>query len=282
MNIPIPTATLVTVTPELAREWLEANENNRNVRDRRVDLYSAEMESGDWLITGEGVKFDWNGRLFDGQHRLKAVVKAGVPVQMFAFHNLDPEAQKVVDTGAKRTAADSLRFAGITRFASEIAAMAKIVIAWDAGGYRKSGSSSQPDVPSQMITDWGLGNFDAATAAADLASQVYRSPFPTLSRGTLAAALFVISRVDEEDARKFAMDMIDLRLSGPGDPLYTLHKRIDSAMKSREAVGTAGQLFFYFRVWNARRKGERLSVIKIGSANTAAGTVTDIAVPAPI
>ncbi|WP_343466313.1 hypothetical protein AAI421_17900 [Rhodococcus aetherivorans] len=282
MNIPIPTATLVTVTPEMAREWLEANENNRNVRDRRVDLYSSEMEAGDWMITGEGVKFDWNGRLFDGQHRLKAVIKAGVPVQMFAFHNLDPEAQKVVDTGAKRTAADALRFAGITRFVSEIASMAKIVIAWDEGGYRRSGSNSHPDVPSPAITDWSLENIEAATAAADLASQVYRSPFPVLSRSTLAAALFMISRVDEAEARKFAADMIDLRLSGAGDPLYTLHRRIESAIKSREAVGTAGQLFFYFRAWNARRKGERLSVIKIGSANTAAGVATDIAVPAPI
>src|SRR5690606_37222008 len=112
---------IVTVTPELASEWLTANKGNRTQRPKVIAAYSRDMTAGEWLFTGEAIKFDWNDRLIDGQHRLEAVLLAGASVRMLVIRYLDPRVQYVLDTAAKRTAGDALRFAGVTVQPKDIA-----------------------------------------------------------------------------------------------------------------------------------------------------------------
>ena len=41
----------VTITPKLAKEMLEANvENNRNIRESRVNGYAADMLAEKWVV----------------------------------------------------------------------------------------------------------------------------------------------------------------------------------------------------------------------------------------
>ena len=63
---------LVEITPELAHEWLGFNTHNRNIRQRIVTAYAADMTGGDWQWNGESIKFAEDGTLLDGQHRLAA------------------------------------------------------------------------------------------------------------------------------------------------------------------------------------------------------------------
>jgi hypothetical protein len=70
----------VTVTPEMAREWLDANTGVPfNSQPHKVDQYARDMASGHWPLTGEGIRFDEADQLVDGRHRLRACVKSGVP-----------------------------------------------------------------------------------------------------------------------------------------------------------------------------------------------------------
>ena len=274
-----PTANLEMVTPAIAEEWLQANHNNRSIRPRKVQVYASEMQSGDWTVTGEGVKFDSNGVMFDGQHRLMAIIKAGVPVWMFVFRNLDPSAAKVVDTGAKRTARDALKWAGYDTHASAMAAIAKVVILWDRGLLRRSGASFAEEVTNTEIVEWVDENHADAMEWVVAADRVYGSAgsgFPTISKATLAAALLLIARVDPDGARGFADDMHALRLPGKGHPLTTLHQRFTTVKVRKESMRPAGQLFCYFRTWNAIADGERLTQLKIGKAGPG-----DIMVPSP-
>lgn len=278
-----PTAELQVVTPQMAAAWLESNEGNRNVRKVKVNTYAKSMRAGDWVITGEGVKFDWNGRLFDGQHRLLAVVQAKTAVPMFVFRELDPNAQTVVDTGAKRSPADALKFAGVEHYTNELAAIAKIMTIWDEGGFTRSGAShGSGEVTSTEVIDWiATGdNHARAVEAVLLAKRVNKSLFPIPSTSTLAAVLIIFGRVDEEGARQFAEDMADLRLNGKGDPLFTLHSRLTRAKVSKEVLRTPGQLFCYIRTWNARRAGEQLFQLKVGKVGGGDGRVVDITIPA--
>jgi hypothetical protein len=62
---------LVEITPAMAREWLEKNiENNRGVGAQVVDAYARDMLAGKWYIPGDPIRFDEDGNLIDGQHRL--------------------------------------------------------------------------------------------------------------------------------------------------------------------------------------------------------------------
>jgi hypothetical protein len=102
------TTDLLTITPEYARELLKANGANRSLRKQLVRTYANEMLAGRWRITGEAIQFGTDGRLLNGQHRLNAVVMADVPVTFLVIYGIDPDAQLVMDSGAKRTAGDAL------------------------------------------------------------------------------------------------------------------------------------------------------------------------------
>jgi hypothetical protein len=96
------------VSPVTAAEWLQHNTNNRSVMTGVVDQYAALMKAGLWRLTHESIAFGANGEVYDGQHRLLAIVKAGVTVRLRVTRGLSPEARDAIDTGRGRRARDVL------------------------------------------------------------------------------------------------------------------------------------------------------------------------------
>jgi len=73
---PLPTdAQVVEVTPEMASDWLSTRNwaNNRRMSTHTVAKYLGDMKGGLWKLTRQGIIFDTEGQLIDGQHRLRAV-----------------------------------------------------------------------------------------------------------------------------------------------------------------------------------------------------------------
>jgi hypothetical protein len=97
------------VTPELATKWLEGNTHNRSVRDHVVARYAEDMKSGRWKQTHQGIAFDVDHTLIDGQHRLFAVISAETSVVMQVTYGLPLDSQLVVDDGLARSVVDVLR-----------------------------------------------------------------------------------------------------------------------------------------------------------------------------
>lgn len=134
-------AQYMTVSPEKAKEWLQRNEQNRNIRPDRVDRYAKLMRSGDqWMASPDAIAFDYNGRLVNGQHRLKALAQAGVEQTMLVAWNLHPDASMIADVGIKRTAADALVIGGYTKGSSqEMAAILRLVALWQRNELSRCG-----------------------------------------------------------------------------------------------------------------------------------------------
>lgn len=109
---------VVTVTPKIAKEWLERNAvNNRKINPNRVRMYAEDMRSGNWKLTHQGVAFDADGQLIDGQHRLAAVVKSGVSVRMLIMryrYRVQEGALLELDMGAARTVNATFKMSGLT------------------------------------------------------------------------------------------------------------------------------------------------------------------------
>ena len=107
------------VTPELAREWLATGVWNRTVSRDTVRAYVREMVAGQWLRTHQGIAMDEMGRLIDGQHRLLAVIMAGIPVELMVTRGLAtaegcaPGAgvMDVIDRGRGRSVGNQLQLA---------------------------------------------------------------------------------------------------------------------------------------------------------------------------
>ena len=83
-----PRTELTTITPDMAKKWLATSTRNRSISPTTVKAYAADMRAGAWKITHQGIGFNVDRELVDGQHRLSAVVEADIPVTMPVTHGL--------------------------------------------------------------------------------------------------------------------------------------------------------------------------------------------------
>ena len=91
---------------------LDANTTNRPLSRTLVRAFAEAMSRGDWMVTHQGIAFDVNGVLVDGQHRLAAIIEADLPIEMTVFTEVDEGTFDVLDTGKRRNAADVLAIEG--------------------------------------------------------------------------------------------------------------------------------------------------------------------------
>lgn len=98
----------MTVTPPLAARMLDFNSRNRPVSSKKVTRLAEKMRSGNWVWTHQGVGFDTDGRLVDGQHRLMAVVASDTSQDLLVTYGMSPDAFDHVDTEGSRNSADLL------------------------------------------------------------------------------------------------------------------------------------------------------------------------------
>jgi len=97
-----------TVTPETAAKWLQKNVGNRPVNHRHVAKLSADITAGRFQQTHQGIAFDKNGFLIDGQHRLLAIVNANSSVELLVSRGAPTRIREVIDTGFGRGVAHIL------------------------------------------------------------------------------------------------------------------------------------------------------------------------------
>lgn len=107
-----PLVDIVTITPTEAARMLQRNDRNRPIKQHNIAKFARSMLAGKWKLQPNGIGIDKNGNIVDGQHRLMAIVKAGVPAMFILVTGLEPETFDVIDTGAKRSGADTLATEG--------------------------------------------------------------------------------------------------------------------------------------------------------------------------
>lgn len=87
--------TIRLITPEWAKEVL-ANHNPRNrpMSQSTILTYAIDMENGRWTLNHQGIAFDDEGNLFDGQQRLNAIVLSGCPIEMMVTTGVPHEEKR--------------------------------------------------------------------------------------------------------------------------------------------------------------------------------------------
>lgn len=119
-----------SITPERASQLLEANTFNRPISTATVQVFADAMRRGEWKVTHQGIALNTEGVLVDGQHRLAAIVEAGIPVDLTVFTEVDPDTFDVLDIGKRRSAADALAIEG-EKNTTQLASMLRIVWLYD-------------------------------------------------------------------------------------------------------------------------------------------------------
>ncbi len=268
----------VLVGPDLAREWMGANHGNRNMRKTAIAQYARDMIEGDWMTTGDSIKFDWDGRLIDGQHRLEAIIASGCSVQFVVVRGLEPRVQDVIDSNVRRSATDAMRFNGYEHNVNEIAGCARIAKARSLGMVTTALSAHTPaQMTNSEVLEWARENPEVQRAAA-LARRVYATIGATPS--ALTYCIWVLEKIDPVQAVDFFTTTAEFNTNGKNDPRATL-LRAFNALRERKAHMTAGiQILYIFRAWNAYRDGEDLGSL-FGIKRTQIGDAKGVLIPDP-
>jgi len=252
---------LMEVTPELAQIWLGRNTQNRRLKAAQIAAWAKEMLDGRWQVNGESIKLAGSlfdpSMLLDGQNRLHAILRAGVPVKTFVVYNLPVHTQLTMDSGSKRTASDNLTINGIKN-ASVVASVAALSIRFSEGYLNGYGSS----VANSRVAEWIEGHPEIAVSAAVASSFAIKAD---ATKTLTAYTHWRFAQVDADAATNFWRDAAEKVGLIPGDPVLALTNRLATARRNKERVSPGAAVAATFRAWNARRQGQSLRTLSFNN-----------------
>lgn len=247
-----PYTTIEKVTPELAAEWLTRNTHNRNIRKRAVDTWASAMTAGQWVLNGESIKFDPEGVLVDGQHRLAAVVQSGITIESVVAWNVHMQSQITVDVGTRRSIADHLSWRGEAN-ATGLGAALGILWRFKRGdGFSGTAKTSTTATYLDLfeLLDQNPHIRDSVRVAHRLNGAL------RLPSGAMAALHHILWESAPEEADLF----FDLLTTGAGlsssDPIYILRRAFERDQRETRKMPVRYRLALTIKTWNSWINGE--------------------------
>ena len=250
---------LEEITPEVARKMLEANVNNRKKKSESIDK---DIERGRWRINGATIVFSDDGVLLDGQNRLDAVVKTGIPIVTVVVYGVQAESQVSMDMGVKRQVNDFLTMRGYKE-ATLVSAVGTAVCRSDILGLSSSfGYRRGSDYTVEDILLFIEKNYESRLAPilndVDDTARRYRFVW----RGTLGALYDAFRRCGGEDDYRFFVDQM-LGKRAQCQPVRVLANRlIDNANKKQDRLTQETIAVYFVKVWNAYMCGREINSLK--------------------
>jgi hypothetical protein len=227
-----------------------------------VKRYAAMMADGKWVLTGEAIKFDDQGILIDGQHRLWAVIESGAVISSLVIEGVGHEAFAWMDQGKRRNLADFFTMQGYAQ-AHQLAATIRTIHRYKV--YRRFRAAGQfRDIDPYAAVALAKEHPEIQDIIRVSGQHVY-APM-AITRSLLSAMHFLFSEVDEEDAEGFMEQLGTGLASRPTDPVYILREtyiRMRStsthsvSQRDHDYMGAIG-----IKAWNAYRMGEDISLLR--------------------
>lgn len=220
----------VRVTPTKAKALLATNfEGQRNLRPTKVTQYVGILRRGLWMESGEPIKIDWHGILIDGQHRLAAIIKSGIPAKLDLTYGLPPKAFDVIDTGAVRQLYDVLP----VQYPKQISSIYRIYLDFmqtRGEGYTSFGSRSSAAYREDRVgaIQWAQRHERTLTRIVETCF-VDRDARGLLRPPAIFMAFFFVAH---QKAPKLANDFFQSFIDGTAfefgkaDPIYQLREQI--------------------------------------------------------
>ena len=255
-----------TITPAKAAEMLDANTTNRPLSRTLVRGFAEAMIRGEWMVTHQGIAFDVNGVLVDGQHRLAAVIEADVAVEMTVFTEVEDGTFDVLDTGKRRNAADVLAIEG-EKSSTTLAAMVRTVwlyenrpdLTWSGG----SAAVTNHQIVQTLDQHPKLRDYVAVGEQVSASTGMIKS--------AAGAASYLISRVSKRaEQDEWFEGIIDGAGLGKQDPRLQFRKVMFAMARKQSGQvlrrrDTREHVALYLKAFNAWRDDEPLTQLRFTS-----------------
>lgn len=246
------TVEFVFVTPKIAAEWLALNHpDQRPPAPSKEDRFTRDMLAGRWLLNGDTIRFQIDGKLIDGQGRLRSCVKSGVPFWAIVVCGLSLDAFKTIDIGQRRTLRNILMMLG-KGISGSVPAAAQWIARYERDDYEtglKFSSSATPDEIIDIIDRYD-DILDSCRTAEPANAYVHA---PALAVTHLFGRMADPLKADDF-VRHIKSNGAGL---GQSDPISVLLKRMrDSRVKRTMKLNRYEVFLLVARTWNIFIKGE--------------------------
>lgn len=262
---PQPECQWVIVSPELAMKWLdEANQNNRSARDHHVSRLAADMTEGRWRgQNGEAIRFDTEGRLVDGQHRLWASVTGNVSFETLLITKCDPADYSTIGIGAKKQFSDFLGPIHHEKNVHLLAAATRLVYMWQHGQLGKRNGDLFPSISELEVTLRDHPNIrESVNTVASM------KDLKKIIQLSFSALIHYAGTLQNKSAT--VESFLDRLATGLGleadDAVYQLRRIILQQQGSSIGKRRAGKeyiLALMIKAWNLSKKGMKVRQLKL-------------------
>jgi hypothetical protein len=257
MNPQIETQ-IMTIGPEQARALLNNAAPNRPLREALLTQYALDMANGHWGQTGESIKIDTEGRVIDGQHRLHAIIKAGVLLQLLVVSGLENASQDAMDQGGRRTLSDQLARRGYKN-CNALAAGIAVAHAWEVTGKPQSRSDSK-----RNHLQWFMEHQELQESVESV-RKVWQSPLRYPS-GYAIAIHYRMAKFSRIDADFFWEVLASGKFEYGAEPIRLLREKCLEASAQKAANGRSldptQRAAFTIKAWNAWITGKTISILR--------------------
>lgn len=261
---------LERIDPETARTWLEEHDlhmQNRRLRDEHIQTLAKAIRRGEWSPErGEPIRFDTDGVLVDGQHRLWAVIEANRLIWNHVLRGVDRVPFRETPEPKKQfSLPDYLYMHGVRREANAAAVLRMIWMFKTHGTFKRL--KHHGDVPwSEALAVWEA-NPELEEMVRLTLTASYR---PLVASASLLAAVYWIFReIDANDADDFMKRLGSGVAESDNDPIIVLRNRM-IRMKD-DMQGGIAQLnmvgAYIIKAWNAYRDGRTISKLQYSASS---------------
>lgn len=245
----------VEITPDMAERLLERNVRNRPLKSQSLAFLCRELREGRWRQNGDTIRIDADGNLIDGQHRLEAVRLTGISITTLLVTDLEPDVFDTIDSGARRSAGDTLAVAGEKNGRNLAAALVLVdeLLTSDTP-FGRSVKVSNAEI--LLMLDKYTGVRDSISWGKALSPRLAVPP-------SLSTALhYVLSLHDRVKAERFFQSIQTGELLQANDPEYLLRERLLDNSTAKGKMSRRYMAALFIKAWNASLRGQKLKFLR--------------------
>ncbi len=253
-----PTMMEMTIDPKLAKFLLTVrSENQIPVRQKFVLLLAHEMEENQWKdLNGDSIKFDINGKLIDGQHRLLAVIKSGNTIKTFAVFGLPEDYIWSFDTVIKKRRVGDYFFSNHIKNYNAIGSAMTLLWRYD-NDFMDSDSSIYPNALEAWELYQNNTEIDDSFIFARKINQL-------LTIGSSVFLHYIFARIDRMKANEMFLSLSTGANLEINSPVLILKNKLSYYRKpgTQARLSMKNYLALSIIAWNKYRKGEKISNLR--------------------
>jgi hypothetical protein len=257
------------IGPNQAEKYLERNTRNRKLSSGVVSKYADLMRKGEWHFDGSPIRFDVDGNVVDGQHRLWAIIESDTTQRFLVIEGLGRDTFATIDTGKSRSFADilSIDHPNLPNLTATAAAV-QMIYRWEQGARGKAlapaNKATGKAVPYRVLMDFFDANQEKLVAVTRQGINLNKQ-VKGMAGSVYALLVWVFEDISKDDSDFFFDRLKDGIGLNDGNAILALRNSILRFIKqsgdTRKILPHDSAIAFGIKAWNYFRSGDEVKLI---------------------